>query len=101
MENLDLKNIYTPLKADLLIKRLVEANYDPNEIEFLRQGFTLGFDIGYSGPENHTSHANNLPFKVGNCTQLWHKLIKEVKNKCVARPFKHIPFTQFIQSPIG
>ena len=101
MENLDLENIYTPVRVDLLIERLVASNYDQNEIEFLRQGFTLGFDIGYSGPENCTSHAHNLPFKVGNCTQLWNKLIKEVKNKHVAGPFEHIPFTQFIQSTIN
>ena len=38
---------------------------------------------------------------VGNKVELWNKLMKEVKLKRVAGPFDHIPFDNFIQSPIG
>ena len=32
---------------------------------------------------------------------LWNKVMKEVKEKRFAGPFKEIPFEHFIQSPIG
>ena len=39
--------------------------------------------------------------KVGSRTQLWNKLIKEVRAGHVAGPYDNIPFENYIQSPIG
>ena len=74
--NEDLENIYSPVRVEILVKLLRELKYDSQEIAYLEKGFTEGFDIGYRGPQNRTSRANNLPFKVGNPTELWNKLIK-------------------------
>ena len=38
---------------------------------------------------------------VGNETEMWNKIMKDVSAKRVAGPFDKIPFTNFIQSPIG
>ena len=84
-----------------LVQLLQEAGYDNEKILFLKDGFENGFDIGYCGPENRQSESNNIPLKVGNRTNLWNKLMKEVKHKRVAGPFKQIPFDNYIQSPIG
>ena len=43
----------------------------------------------------------NLPLSIGSETELWNKVMKEVQNKRYAGPFEHIPFKNFIQSPIG
>ena len=67
----------------------------------MEKGFTEGFDIGYQGPQKRQSKSDSIPFTVGNRTELWNKLMKEVKLKRVAGPFKQIPFEDFMQSPIG
>ena len=43
----------------------------------------------------------NLKFHIGNENILWNKVMKEVKLKRYAGPFRHPPFENFIQSPIG
>ena len=43
----------------------------------------------------------NLKLNVGNKTQLWNKLIKEVELGRIAGPYENIPFQHYIQSPIG
>ena len=102
-ENFDLDGIITPVNVDELEKLLVQTNYDKKETEFLVNGFRYGFDIGYKGPMNKKEFSNNIPLRVGNKKILWNKLMKEVKEKRVAGPFKEnqIPFEHFIQLPIG
>ena len=80
---------------------LRDSAFPAQEREFLVNGFSDGFDIGYRGPTIRKSQASNLPFTVGNSTILWNKLMKEVKFKRVAGPFDTIPFDYFMQSPIG
>ena len=91
----------TPINAEILNKLLKESNYDMKETEFLIEGFTQGFNIGYQGSEKRQSKANNLPLRVGSQTELWNKVIKEVKLGRVAGPYKEVPFDNYIQSPIG
>ena len=86
---------------EVFIELLRESGYDGEGIKFLQSGFTEGFNIGYEGPQIRQSKAKNIPFSVGNKTELWNKLIKEVKLGCVAGPFDQIPFENYIQSPIG
>ena len=100
-ENYDLQNVVTPVKVNRLIELLRKANYDTDEIQFLEQGFTNGFDIGYDGPQQRQSTADNIPFTIGDKVELWNKVMKEVKLKRVAGPFDNIPYSNFIQSPIG
>ena len=100
-ENYNLTDIVTPIDCEMLTDLLIESSYDPTEIQFLKEGFTNGFDIGYNGPKHRKSRANNLPFHIGNPTILWNKLMKEVKLKRVAGPFLTVPYQNYIQSPIG
>ena len=79
------------------------TSYDPAETAFLVNGFRQGFDLGYRGPMQRRDTSNNIPFTVGDKFVLWEKVMKEVKLKRFAGPFKYeqIPFRYFVQSPIG
>ena len=90
-----------PLNVDLFVNLLENSGYPESEITFLEDGFHNGFSLEYQGPQNRQSVSENIPFTVGNKTQLWGKLMKEVKLKRVAGPFDRVPFDNFIQSLIG
>ena len=101
-DNLDLDNIITPVNIEAFKELLELSNYDKKETEFLVDGFQNGFSIGYDGPEDVQIKSPNLKFReVGSETELWNKVMKEVKEKRYAGPFEEIPFEHFIQSPIG
>ena len=101
-ENFDLQSIKTPVNVEVFKDLLVRSSYDKKETDFLIDGFTNGFSIGYNGNENIQISAPNLKFReVGNATILWNKVMKEVKEKRYAGPFDKIPFRHYIQSPIG
>ena len=99
--NYNIQDIQTPVKVENLKKLLLESGYPERERNFLLQGFGQGFDINYTGPLNRQDSSRNLPFTVGNKTELWNKVMKEVGEKRYARPFSSIPFKNYVQSPIG
>ena len=87
---------------DILKDLLIKSEYDRSETEFLDDGFTIGFSIGYQGPEKVKITSPNLKFReVGDPITLWNKVMKEVKQNRCAGPFEEIPFENYIQSPIG
>ena len=45
--------------------------------------------------------APNLKLRIGNKTELWNKVMKEVDLGRYAGPFEDPPFDSFVQSPIG
>ena len=102
-ENLDIDSIVTPVNADVLERMLIESRYDREETAFLVNGFRNGFDIGYEGPIYRRNVSQNIPFRIGNKTVLWNKIMKEVNEKRVAGPFSEndLPFDYFVQSPLG
>ena len=100
-ENLDLDNIFTPVNANQLRSLLYESQYNKEISEYLVSGFTEGFDLGYRGPSTIKQTARNLKFTIGDEIELWNKVMKEVKEKRYAGPFKNIPYDCYIQSPIG
>ena len=77
------------------------TNYDQQKTQFLVDGFQNGFDLGYRGPEDIKQESRNLRLTIGNETELWNKVMKEVKEKRYAGPYKQIPFENYIQSAIG
>ena len=91
----------SPVNADQLEKLLNESNYDKEKTRYLVDGFKHGFDLGYRGPKLVQQKSNNLKFSIGDKTELWNKVMKEVKEKRYAGPFSEIPFDHYIQSPIG
>ena len=101
--NFNTVNIITPVNAEVLLNYLVKANYDATETSFLYVGFKEGFRLEYNGPTNRRDKSNNIPLRIGSKTELWNKMMKEVKQSRVAGPFKEdeIPFRNFIQSPIA
>ena len=101
-ENFDLTNIITPVKLDVLNNQLLEAGYNNEKREFLVNGFTNGFSLGYQNKQKVQINSPNLKLEVGNLTILWNKVMKEVKLKRFAGPFVNLPFKDdYIQSPIG
>ena len=84
------------------LERLLEiTQYDKTESKFLIDGFSNGFDLGYRGPEDVKQRSRNLKFTIGDKLELWNKVMKEVKERRYAGPFKEIPYDNYIQSPIG
>ena len=100
-ENLDLKNIVTPVKVKEFEELLKQANYNEDKTEFLIQGFTRGFSLEYMGPKRVAKKSANLKLSVGSPTELWNKIMTEVKAKRYAGPFRKIPYKYYIQSPVG
>ena len=100
-ENFELDNVVIPVDADALESYLRDASYNESKTQFLVKGFREGFSIGYSGDENVRLTAPNLKLFVGSQVDLWNKVMKEVKLKRFAGPFKEIPFKNYIQSRLG
>ena len=101
-ENFDLESIVTPVNTTELRRLLTLTEYDPIKTEKLVKNFEEGFPLGYEGPTDVKLTSKNLKFRgVGDKTVLWKKVMKEVKLKRFAGPFKKIPFKNFIQSLIG
>ena len=102
-ENFDLDSVVMPVNVNELRKLLEETGYDKDKSKFLIDGFTSGFSIGYEGPTDIKITSKNLRLDggIGDKTILWNKVMKEVELKRYAGPFAKIPFTNFIQSPIG
>ena len=86
---------------DKLQKLLLQSHYDKRKTKFLIDGFRNGFSLGYKGPKEVKWTSQNLRLRVGSKTELWNKVMKEVKAKRYAGPFEEIPFDNYIQSPIG
>ena len=80
---------------------LRNSNYDKKKTNFVVNGFQHGFSLGYCGSTRISITAPNLKLNVGDEIELWNKVMKEVKLKRYAGPFKTIPFKYYIQSPIG
>ena len=100
-ENFDLDSVVTPVDVETYERLLIQSGYNRNKTIKLVNGFRNGFDIGYSGPTDVKQTAANLPLTVGDEIDLWNKVMKEVKLKRFAGPFKKIPFDSYIPSPIG
>ena len=85
----------------MLEQLLIESNYDRGKTNFIVQGFKEGFSLGYSGPHDRRDELNNIPLHIGTKSEVWAKLMKEVKLGRYAGPFDCPQFQNYIQSPIG
>ena len=99
--NFNVDTIYSPVDHRALAQLLEETGYNKDESAYLTKSFEEGFDLGYRGPKFAQLTSPNLKFTVGNKTELWNKVMKEVELGRYAGPFESIPFEFFIQSPIG
>ena len=96
-----MNGIVTPVDVGAFEKLLNHHKYDKGETKFLIDGFKFGFEIRYWGPRGQRRNAPNLKLECGSRQELWEKIMKEVKLKRFAGPFKEPPFENYIQSPIG
>ena len=96
--NMNLQDIATPINVHKLQELLRLTKYDPHEIDYLVEGFSSGFDIGYRGPTNRKNLAKNIPFTIGDERDMWTKLLKEIKLGRVASPFDQ-PLLSFLCNP--
>ena len=96
-----METLVTPVDTVELEKLLIDSNYDKQKTDFLLKGFREGFEIGYKGETEVQMKSPNLKLTIGSEIELWNKVMKEVQNKRYAGPFKDIPFSNYIQSPIG
>ena len=95
------QNVVTPIKVNRLYQLLVQAGFDLEKANQLRLGFSQGFDIGYQGPAKRKNTSYNLPIRIGSKTELWNKVMKEVKAGRYAGPFEWLPTEFYVQSPFG
>ena len=63
--NNNLHEIHTPVHPEILCSYLIDAQYNSDEIQFLVNGFTSGFSIGYQGPTKRQNSSRNIPFTPG------------------------------------
>ena len=101
--NYEWDRITTPIDTERLDHWLKETQFDERRSARLICGFREGFDIGYRGPSDRCDHAKNIPFSVGDKTEMWNKIMKEVKDLRYAGPYElgDLPFENYVQSPIG
>lgn len=85
--NYKLFDIVTPINVDRLAYLLKASDYDSVETEFLIDGFTQGFKLGYQGPRDFRRDSHNLRFRVGNKYDLWDKIMTEVQEKRYCGPY--------------
>ena len=96
-----MSSLVTPIKVNEFIKELKSSGYESKKVDFFEKGLTNGFSVSYCRPKIRQSRSKNIPLQVGSKTELWNKIIKEVKLKRVAGPYDEIPFDDFIQSSVG
>lgn len=99
-ENYDMDSIVTPVKVRELERLLVETEYPREKTQFLVNGFTEGFTLGYEGPMVRRTFSRNHKLRAGNQTVLWNKIMLEVKVGRMTGPHLSPPYSSFIQSPI-
>ena len=97
----NLDEIVTSVKADVLEDLLRYYKYETEEMNFFVNRFRFCFELDYEGPMDQRNKSRNLKLRVGNNFELWNKMMKEVELHRFAGPFEHIPFREYVQSPVG
>ena len=90
-----------PVNVNRYEQLLKLSHFDPAKTEFLVKSFRSGFPLCYGGPTDVKMKSPNLKLRIGTETDLWNKVMKEVKLQRFVGPFEEIPFDNYIQSPIG
>ena len=100
--NLNLEDIVTPVKHEILDELLTATGCDMEKKTFLINGFRNGFSLQYEGNLKRCRRlALNLKLRVGSKLELWNKIMNEVELGRFTGPFDDPPFDYFVQSPIG
>ena len=84
------------MDAEVFKDLLLQSQYPLDKTNFIYQGFTQGFSLGYKGPTKVKNFAPNLKIRVGSPVILWKRVMKEVRLKRFAGPYKQVSFEFFI-----
>lgn len=91
-------NPVTPVKVDRL--NFLLNDYSPSLKQFLVNGFSCGFRVGFVG-ERHSFESPNLQSALEQPHIVISKLNKELEAGRIAGPFAIPPFPNFRCSPLG
>ena len=88
----------TPVKVDRL--NFFLTGYHPPPRQFLVNGFSYGFRVGFVG-NRRASQSPNLKSALEQPQAFSSKLLIELEAGRIRGPFPHPPFLEFICSPLG
>lgn len=102
----------TPINVPELRRLLDLTSYPADKVDYLIQGFTKGFEIGFYGPRDLVRETPNMKIRTGTKVDLWNKIMKEVEAGHTAGPFAkpgsghsssmpELPFEHYWQNPVG
>lgn len=103
-ENYDLTTVFTPINVDVYERLLTESGYDSDKSTYLINGLRNGFRMGFSGPRDVVRETPNMKIRTGTKVDLWNKIMKEVREKHTAGPYREstpLPFKCYWQNPVG
>ena len=102
----------SPINADVLEQKLIEAKYDPQATDYLVSGFRYGFDLGLNKSVAEIFHETQTSNK--KCRQkdnhnsvslkpevVQKKINEEVQAGRMIGPCQQPPFEHYIVSPLG
>ena len=87
-----LPSLPTPIQIDRFLALL--DGYTPSTVQYLKDGFTSGFHLDYSGPKISV-HSKNLLSAIENPEAVDIKLDKELSAHRLAGPFPDPPWVLF------
>ena len=91
--------MFTPVSVPVL-RHALASHPDRNLVDFVLQGFTFGFDIGFRGL-GVPSRPNNLRSARNNSQAVTDAICKEITRGHTAGPFQAAPLDGLHCSPLG
>ena len=91
--------VFTPVSVPVL-RHALASHPDRNLVDFVLQGFTFGFDIGFRGL-GVPSRPNNLRSARNNSQAVTDAICKEITRGHTAGPFQAAPLDGLHCSPLG
>lgn len=83
-----MNTVVAPINIPRYEQLLRDSSYDRQLTEYLLRGFREGFRMGFEGLRNVVREAPNMKTQVGTKTELWNKIMKEVRDKHTAGPYR-------------
>ena len=93
------RRIEIPVNPEVLGELLSKIEYLESKIEYLVEGFTKGFWVGFEGPRRESLKGNH-PSARDRPTIVKSKLQKEIDVNRIARPFRVVPLANFVTNPL-
>jgi hypothetical protein len=89
----------SPIKVGKL-NNYLDCYPKPQEASYLKNGFTKGFQLNYTGPRIHVT-SKNLKSAIENQDELLERVHKEISMGRILGPFLEMPISNLHISPVG